>query len=206
MIRRRPLVIAGTGFLAVICAWILLSGRATALLDSFNSCTNQGYPTADTNPPICSDGHDAMLGPSRPPEPSALPIQSEPFELLVDGDSGGSYPQKQEVITTPTGWRSYWTAVHASLASLPPLLPVDFTTANVVALSEGSKTTSGYSLKVTNITAGPAGTTVDYTESVPTVTCPVTNTATNRYLIVRTGLLPAPVSFRATTESRHCAP
>lgn len=204
--RRRALLIAAGAVVVAGSACWLVAGRPTELLDSFAECSNQGYPIADTDPPVCSDGENTILGPSHSPEASAAPLTTQTFELLVDGDSGGHYARSQQLIATPAAWTSYWRAVHASLPALPPLLPVDFHSSNVIALSEGPQLTNGYSLKITNIASSAAGTVVDYTETIPTITCPAQNTPTNRYFIVRTAVLPQPVTFRASKVDRHCGP
>ena len=203
--QRHRAVIIGAGVLVIAFSvgW-LASSRQTELLDSFADCSTQGYTVTDTDPPVCSDGRDTMLGPTRSPEQPSTPLTSQPFELLVDGDSGSRYSQQQQFISSPSEWVNYWGQVHAALASLPPLLPVDFSTQNVLALSEGPKPTNGYSLKITNVTSSATGTIVDFTETTPSSACPAQNKPTNRYLIVRTAVLPQPVSFRATTSPRNC--
>jgi hypothetical protein len=199
----RIIVILGSGLILLLAAW-LLHGQLTARVDSFAKCASEGYPVAESDPPTCNDGRHAFVGPRASPGPSTAPSASLPFELLVDGDSASDYPQRQETITTQADWTRYWRSVHASLASLPPILPVDFTKDNVIAISEGRKMTGGYNLKITGIMAATTGTTVSVTETVPTTTCAVTQATTNRYLIVRTSKLAEPVSFRISTDYRQC--
>jgi hypothetical protein len=128
-----------------------------------------------------------------------------PYELLVDGDTKASTPAHgQEFINSQSQWQAYWREVHAGLATLPPLIPVDFSHSSVAAVSLGQQATSGFGLKISNITVSAAGTVIDLTESAPTITCAVAQTITNRYVIVRTSKLTEPVSFRLTTEQRHC--
>ncbi len=201
--RWRIVTAAGLALILALSAWAF-NPRATTLIDSYASCAAAGYPVQDSDPPACSDGRHTFVGPAATVAPPAPMAANQNFEILVEGDSGGSYPKAQEVIAGPTGWARYWGRVHAGLASLPPILPVDFTTSGVVALSEGRQLTTGYNLKVTSITTTSAGTTVYVTESIPTITCTVAQTATNRYFIARTPVLPEPVSFRITTEHRHC--
>jgi hypothetical protein len=131
-------------------------------------------------------------------------VITAPFELLVEGDSGGQYPKRQEVITSQSDWVRYWDQVHAGLRSIPPILPVDFTSSNVLALSEGPQSTSGYNLEIHSVETSAAGTVVDVAETTPGPTCRVTDSFTNRYFIARTGKLPEPVSFRITTQQHTC--
>lgn len=205
---RRQQILAGSAVLGLVVVTTLASwafhGRMAPAITSFARCAQAGYIVSGTNPPTCNDGHQAFLGATVPTPSEQPPGQTLPFELMVEGDSGGNYPKRQEVITTESDWQRYWSQVHAGLAQIPPLLSVDFRASNVVALSSGRELTNGYGLKVTGVTASAAGTIVDATLTVPTITCAVANTATNRYFIAKTPKLTSPVSFRISTEYHHC--
>jgi hypothetical protein len=207
--RRRAIVLAAAGVWALILGAWALHAYSTELVDSYAKCADEGYPLSDTDPVTCTAGGHTFLG----PRPTAAPAtaatepatgESVPFDILVNGDSGSDYPNRQEVIITDAAWRSYWRDIHAGQKNLPPLLPVDFTKNQVVALSEGQQSTGGYNLKVTSVVTGPRGSVVNVTESIPTVTCKVTQSITNRYFIVRTPVLRTPVSFRITTDHHRC--
>lgn len=204
---RRSIVLGITAaWLLALGAWMLYA-HPTERIDSFARCAEQGYPVSDTEPPTCTAGARTFVGPVTKASPTASSNPSGealPFDILVDGDSGSAYPNRQEVIVTQQNWERYWREIHAHLPKLPPLLPVDFTKNHVIALSEGQKPTGGYNLKVTSVTSGPKGTVVNVTESVPTITCAVTDAVTNRYFIARTPALTPPVSFRITTDHRRC--
>jgi hypothetical protein len=205
---RRGLIIAGVAvWLISLGAWVLYA-RPTELIDSYAKCAEEGYPIADTEPPTCSAHGRTFVGPhaSATPAASSAPTVGvvQPFEILVEGDSGSTYPNRQEVISSDEDWQRYWREIHAHLSAIPPLIPVGFSSGQVIALSEGLKATGGYNLKITTITSSNKGTVVDVTESVPTVTCTVTQNQTNRYFVARTAKLPPPVVFRITTEHRRC--
>lgn len=202
VVRRRTILLVTAG-LIVALIW-LFQATLTHPIDSFHACAEAGNPVTDGNPPVCRDGKHTIRGPVASAAPSSEAWMSVPFDILVDGNSGGTYPRQQEVITTQADWQHYWQTVHAALPALPPLIPVDFSATSVVALSEGVETTTGYSYKVTGIETGSTGTRVDVTESIPSISCPVQQTPQNRYFIVRTGHLAPPVSFTTTTQHRHC--
>jgi hypothetical protein len=203
--RRIIIPLAGAAVLLGLVAW-LMHAAVTFSIDSYASCASAGYPVSGTDPPVCSDGHHSYLGPSAAPAASADPSESVPFEILVTGDSGGAYPRLQETITSEAGWEKYWAQVHAASSPLPPILPVDFRLHDVIALSEGRQMTGGYNLKVTSINRSARGTIIDVTEQIPTITCPVTTSITNRYFMALTDKLTEPVSFRITTDRRQCGP
>ena len=192
-------------FVGAVALALIVRAGTTSPIDSYAACIEAGNPVLETDPPICRDGTHNFTGMPNPAVKSGAVGTAVPFELLVDGDTHSSIPaHRQDLINSPAEWQAYWRQVHAGLATLPPLLPVDFKTSSVVAVSLGQRATSGFGLKITNISTSEAGTTVNVTESEPTITCQVAQTITNRYVIVRTSKLLQPVSYRITTEKRHC--
>lgn len=177
----------------------------TSPIDSYAACIEAGNPVLQTNPPICRDGPHNFTGTALPPDPPSAAVTSVPFEILVDGDTRTQIPaHHQDFINTPGEWQAFWLSVHAGLATPPPLIPVDFAQSSVVGVSLGAQLTSGYGLKITNVTNGPTGSVISLTESTPTIMCPVVTRVSNRYVIIRTAKLTGPVSFRITSEKRHC--
>jgi len=177
----------------------------TSPIDSYAACVEAGNPLLDTNPPICRDGSHNFIGTPLPAPTAASPVTTVPFEILVDGDTHSAAPgHSQDFINSQAEWQTYWRMAHAGLPTLPPLIPVDFAASSVLAVSLGNESTNGYGLKITDIHAASTGTTVNLTESTPTITCTVAQTISNRYLIVRTAKLAEPVNFRITFEKRHC--
>jgi hypothetical protein len=126
------------------------------------------------------------------------------FQILVDGDSGGNFPRSTELINDQSSWVEYWGWIHNNKAEVPPLLDVDFAHSSVIAISEGKQQTTGYVFKVTGVSTGKSGSVVDIRESIPTVTCKVATTPTNRYFIIRTDKVKEPISYRYSTERRKC--
>jgi len=201
--RRRLIALVAAGLGLWLAGW-LLRGHPTTLIDSYDRCADAGYPVTDTNPPACTAGATTFLGARATPSPSPPPAVSQAFNILVQGDSGGRYPKGQQIITTPAAWSAYWRDVHSHLSPVPPLPAIDFAAYDVIVLSEGPQATGGYSLKVTGITTSAAGSVINITDSIPTITCRVVLAASNRYFIARTAKLTPPVSFRITTTHRRC--
>ncbi len=204
--RRVRRLVAAVGVFATLAllAWAL-AGRLTEQIDSYVQCAAAGNPITQTDPPTCRDGNLLFIGPASVPADPADVVQTKPFEILVDGDTGGVYPNKQEVITSAQDWSAYWHRVHASQSTLPPLIPVDFSKSQVFALSEGPKTTDGYVLKVTSVVVNASGTRVNVSQYTPGITCKVKNVRSNRYFVVKTDILPQPVSFNITSQVRVCS-
>ncbi len=184
---------------------IFVSASSTAPIASYADCLEAGNPVFDVDPPICRDGTNNLIGTPKPAASPAPPIISVPFEILVDGDTRAKVPgHGQQLINTAADWKRYWQAVHAGLPTLPPIIPIDFTTASVIGLNLGPELTTGYGLHITNITASATGTQVNVTESTPTITCSITQATSNPYLIVQTSKLTGLVIFHVTLEKHHC--
>jgi hypothetical protein len=188
---------------AAIGSW-LSRGKVILPPATFAQCANAGYIVTDTNPPACLDGKRSFLGPVAKNTPAQAPLTSQPFQVLVDADSKGDYPRGSQVIDSQSQWETYWMGVHAWLSTDPPILPVNFATSDVLAVSEGHEATAGYVYEITSINTGASGTVADVSESIPTVTCSVAYTPTNPYYIVETAKLPTPVTFNVTTTHHEC--
>jgi hypothetical protein len=198
---RRPWLLAAGCLLAAI--W-LVQAEATEPIDSFAQCQATGYLVTDSNPPVCSTGSHTFTGPATATEPTPPPASLQAFSLLASADGNVEYPASQIVIHTATEWEQYWRQIHSGLTPVPPLPPVDFSWADVVAITTGKQMTGGYSLRVTSIMTGAGGSVVNATQTVPTTTCTVSMGSTNRYTVVRTAKLAEPVSFRLTTDYHRC--
>jgi len=202
--RRAILVLTGVLLALAGLSFAWSRHGSPAAVASYADCATAGYPITDTDPPSCSDGHSTWTGPANGALPSQAPSTSVPFDILVEGDSAGDYPHDSLHIQSDAEWQKFWREVHDGLPSMPPILPVNFRTSDVVAVVEGRQTTGGYGLRINSISTSAAGTVVDVQETVPTITCAVTQSPSNRYFLVRTDKLTEPVSFRLTTEHREC--
>jgi hypothetical protein len=200
---RRLLLVIGVAAGFMMAAWLLQS-RPTDQIDSFAQCVELGYPVTDGNPQTCTAAGRTFLGPQATPTPTPEAVNTIPFRIIVSGDSHGPYPERQEVITTPTDWAHYWSAVHSGLASAPHLLPINFTTTEVVALSAGRRPTTGVNLRVTSIVPTANGTTVNVIESKPGTSCRVQSVTANPYFVIETTRLAEPVSFKVVKDVHAC--
>ena len=198
---------------ATVGIFLPRAGSQPAPIASYQACATAGYPIAQTDPPVCRVGSERFVGPAAPAASAAVlgeSSQSAPrigvtYDVLVEGDSGGTYPAGPVAIQTPAQWQHYWATVHAALPALPPILPVDFTSSSVIAFNAGRQPTSGYGFRVTGIMTGASGSTVRAIESRPSAGCPTAAKPTNSYRIVRSDRLTEPVKFEISVEERRCA-
>lgn len=201
--RRSWLWLAGFAVFAAISAFWLLRGWETEAIDSFKSCTDAGYPITESNPPVCRVGSRNFIGPVATTSPQPV-VHNQSFELLVDADSRSDYPRGWQLIASQISWEAYWATVHKNISPLPPIIPVDFGTDDVIALSAGQKPTSGYKVEVTAVETSVTGTTVRLSETSPQG-CSSLQHITNPYYLVSTDKLTQPVSFVLSNKVHICA-
>jgi hypothetical protein len=190
---------------AAIAFWAIHKHRT--VIDSFDSCAAAGYPISTTDPQTCSANHHTYVEAESSPATSTSTGPtgtSQTYTVLVSGDSRGTYPQKQQVITTQAAWTAFWAQVNAKVSPFPPILPVDFSQDEVIALTEGPKPSGGYALELTGVLAGTSSASVAYDEIVPGEACTTATGPTDYYLLASTPKTTGPVSFTSTKVRRKC--
>lgn len=206
---RRPLsIVAATVavmLIGVAVIWFL--NHRPAKVTDFNSCILAGYNPSNGDPQTCSDGHHTYVAASSstsstgPAEPAET---AQSYSVLVQGDTEGDYPARQQVVATQAAWTSLWGQLYAKLNPGPPLLPVDFSQDEVVVLTDGPKPSGGYSLEVTGVATSTAGTTVDYQAFSPQGRCTQNLTPTDPVVAIVTAKTNGPVTYAVTPQSRKC--
>ena len=88
---------------------------------------------------------------------------SLPMTTLTKSDLSGVDHASQVVVQTAAEWSALWKA-HAPERPMPA---VDFSTNMLIAVFLGSRPTSGYSIEIRRITAGPDAVEVEYVEQQP---------------------------------------
>ena len=203
--KRKFLIILAAAFLAVTGVWIIFGPGYFARLDSFKECANAGFPVTDTNPPTCNDGSKTFVGPLGTPEPSAVAYQTIDFQVLVEGDSQGTYPAKNQLITSQAAWQSFWIQVHRQLPATPNLIPVDFSKYDVVALTLGPKPTDGYTVRLLSLSAAGADFTADVQIREPAQSCKLPAKATGPYYLAQVPKVTGHLKFQVNTVAHTCS-
>ena len=204
---RQPLIVVAAivfvlGLLALIIVW--LSYHARPKVTDFNSCVDAGYDASDSDPQTCSDGHHTYVSmASSAPSTVSRPAQTvQSYQVLVSGDTHGTYPAKQQTVTSQAAWASLWSQLYAKTKPFPPLLPVDFTTNQVVVLTQGVEPSSGYGIEVTGVATSTNGMSVSYNSITPQGSCG--GGPSDPIEIIVTAKAPGPIDYESTPKSHKC--
>lgn len=203
--RSKWLIVAGIVAVLIIAFIIIFHPGTSAAVDSYKECVSAGYPVTSTNPPVCNDGHKNFVGPLASQAPVVEEnIQTLDYTILVEGDSKGVYPAKNQVITSQAAWQSFWRAVHSKLPSLPPLLPVDFSKNDVIALTMGVEPTGSYSIHMLSLVQNGQSyqAVVEYRQPGPD--CKLPTLKTDPYFLASVPKLHGPVAFETSTATNNC--
>lgn len=202
---RKALIALSLLVIIIGLAFWLAHPARVADIDSFAACVKAGFPVSDTNPPTCDDGHQTYTGPLGSPGPSAQPLETLDYSILVEGDSKGAYPAKNQLITTQAQWQSFWREVHTGLPSTPPLIPVDFGKYSVIALTMGPEPTQSYSIRMLSIGRSAQATVVDVELREPAQDCKLPALKTDPYFLAQVPKLDQPPRFETSTATRSCS-
>ena len=171
----------------------------------FNSCITAGNDVINTDPPTCSSGHTTYAqkidNPSAVSTPSLIQLQ---YKILVSGDSRGTYPKSEKVISNLGDWTAYWRSVNNQIKPTPPILAVDFKTEQVIAITAGEVPNSGYSVEVTGVSVDQTTTYVYYDIIIPATTCSPKPGLSDPYYLISTTKSPANFKFIPTNKSKKC--
>ena len=202
--RRKTLIILALIILVILGGWIIFGPGYFARIDSFKECANAGFPVTDTNPPTCNDGDKTFVGPLGTPLPAAQAYQTIEFQTLVEGDSKGTYPAKNQLITSQAAWQSFWTAVHRQLPVMPNILPVDFSKNDVIAVTLGPKPTDGYTVRLLSLSTTGQQFKADIQVGMPGKGCNLPAHATGPYHLVMVPKITGPLTYEVNTVAHDC--
>jgi len=193
--------------LIIIGVIIWTSHRTKVKVTDFNSCIMAGYDASNSDPQTCSDGHRTYVAPSSSAAttgPSAPSETAQQYTVLVQGDTKGSYPARQQVVTTEAAWSALWGQLYSQVKPFPPLLPVDFSHNEVVVLTDGMEPSGGYALDVTGVSAGSDSATVYYTQTSPASSCKAPIGPTDPLEAVVTAKTTGQVAYKMTSQTSKC--
>lgn len=109
--------------------------------------------------------------------------QSGSFEVLAEGQDSGSVDRRTNFrITTDEEFRELWSMIYGTGG--PAMPAVDFSKNEVIAVFDGSHSSGGYRVKVTDVTDADGKRTVRLTRHAPTDDCQVASVITSPFQII----------------------
>ena len=133
-------------------------------------------------------------GPAFNGEPLNMPIQSQSsFTVLAEGqDSGGVDRRTNFRITSDEELRGLWSLIYGTDG--PAIPPVDFSKDEVIAVFDGSHSSGGYRVEVTELTDADGKRTVHITRYAPGDDCVVSDAITSPFEIIRVARTDLPLA------------
>jgi hypothetical protein len=136
---------------------------------------------------------------------SYLAMGSSPtvtFRVLARGNDADSMTQRANYeITTPAQMSELWGDIGATPGTAPN---IDFTKEEVLAIFDGTHTTSGYSIAVSDITDSGTTRTVNVIRTSPGTGCSIAPGITAPYQIIAVPISSDTLTHTDTTTTQNC--
>lgn len=133
--------------------------------------------------------------PLTPTPPTAAPAGAAAMRTLAEGDQSGVEGDVRRLITDDATWRAFWDE-HGSRQLPPPEMPaVDFSQERVLAVVLADKPSSGYSVRVVNVTIEGNETVVEVVTSRPPPDVGTASVITQPFHFVAIPVGPAQLRF-----------
>jgi len=130
--------------------------------------------------------------------------QAIEFTVLAQGSYSGVDTERFEVIRDEPAFRSLWIAHTAGTSPTSPLPQLDFAKDMVIAAFAGTKSTGGYSLNISSITAEKERLKVILSLTQPGPDCMVSQVLTQPYVMVKTTRSPKSANFTVSATTASC--
>jgi hypothetical protein len=119
------------------------------------------------------------------------------FDVLAEGqDSGGVDRRTNFRIVSDEEFNELWSMLYTSGG--PAIPSVDFSKNEVIAVFDGSHSSGGYSVEVTDVSDADGVRTVDITRHEPTDDCVVASSITSPFVIIRVSKSALPLAKEET--------
>ncbi|GEM_PF-5684373 len=112
-------------------------------------------------------------------------IKEPLFQVIVNGVNGGDSERGNYILTKSTEWKDLWTKMNYDKSPIPALPDVDFSKEIIIAVFQGRRYTSGYSIQISNIDEKANGITIFVKEYSPGANCITSQVLTYPFYIVK---------------------
>ena len=138
------------------------------------------------------------------PSPSIAPqIYNPPILVLAEGQHSGTIDRRTNYrVMNDADFQELWAMVHG--AGGPAVPSVDFTKYEVIAVFDGTHSSGGYDVDVTDVIDEDGARTVHILRQSPGETCVVTEDITSPFQIVRVSKSSLPISKAEEVRVNEC--
>jgi hypothetical protein len=142
------------------------------------------------------------------PAPAQEPSRKADFETVLKHFNSGHRERGNFVITSREEWESVWRATMSNAFPVPPAPEIDFDRHSLIAVFQGEKPSSGYSISISKLMKSGRKFKVKVKEVIPQDSCFVLMVITNPVHIILTERIESPerVTFRIQQQFTECPP
>jgi hypothetical protein len=123
--------------------------------------------------------------------------------VLEEGTTAASFDQRENYrITDAEQFSALWQMLYTDNG---PVLPnIDFSKYEVLAVFDGSHTSGGYGIKITNITDANGTRSISVVHTKPGDSCVTSNVVTSPFVIVQVNATTLPLTHVDETQTTQC--
>ena len=138
-----------------------------------------------------------------PVGPSLAPASDMPFAVLTEGQHAGSVSRRANfLIQSEEEFIELWTMIYGTAGPVRPL--VDFSKYEVIAVFDGTRSSGGYRVEVTDVTEEDGRRVVHILREEPGDDCAVTDAITSPFQVIRVEKSPLPLGKQEETQTAEC--
>lgn len=148
--------------------------------------------------------HPVLMPPGKPaPAASYSGANSGDVRVIAQGENAIQVTKRVNYrITSDEQLATLWQMIYG--AEAPQLPQIDFATYDVLAVFDGSHSTTGYAVRVDSIKDTGTMRNLSISHLTPGEGCAVSTRTTSPFVLVQVGKSPLPLSHTDTTEAQRC--
>jgi len=137
-----------------------------------------------------------------PPPGAVIETTDSSILIVAEGQYSGSIDRRTNFrIQTEAEFQELWSMVHGQGADAPN---VDFSEFEIIAVFDGTHSSGGYDVDITDVTDANGVRTVYILRQSPGENCVVTDAITSPFQIVRVSKSPLPITKEEETRVSQC--
>jgi predicted metal-dependent enzyme (double-stranded beta helix superfamily) len=140
---------------------------------------------------------------SPPVGPSIAPGENRAYAVLAEGQDAGSVARRTNfLLKTEEEFVELWTMIYSTGGPARPY--VDFSRYEVIGVFDGTHSSGGYRVEVTDVAEKDGARVVSIARHEPGDECAVTEAVTSPFQIIRVEKSPLPITKKEDTITDEC--